>query len=529
LASNDPSGLNDFFINKFPMYNKFRDSKMILVILQVLIPMLAVLFIDRLFKGNILFRNKQKFFISGGSILLLFAVLYISPGVSGDFMTSEENKQYSKIIDEQPEAKTFINDLKTEVKEARKFLFKKDVGRALLFSILILALVYFMIVKTPSVWLVSAGLLFLVSMDNIGISLRYLSSDEDVEDTRRGEGQKITALSAQGYLNEIEELPVLKDYENSVLTQIPPQLASPLDFRILNIEKSNISDFDNKVVQFKEKMASYYLYEDIKSEKAINMLAEFAVLNLNSNYRVLKLGNPFAESQTSYYHKSIGGYHGAKLKRYQELVDFYIMDEHNNWRPDQNTPILNMLNTKYFIFPIDDKGNKEMIPNPNAYGNAWFVENIKTVDNANEEILALKDIDLRNTAVVHKEFKNVQAPKNIDSMATIRLTKYGLNHLEYSCENDYASPVVFSEIYYPEGWNCYIDGKQVEVFRANYVLRGMMVPAGKHKIEWKFEPKSMETGSLVSGIGSVLLILGCIAVFFIEIKGELWSSDENER
>ena len=164
------------------------------------------------------------------------------------------------------------------------------------------------------------------------------------------------------------------------------------------------------------------------------------------------------------------------------------------------------------------------------YGNAWFVENIKTVDNADEEMLALGDsnIDLRNTAVVHKEFKNIKAPKNIDSMATIRLTKYGLNHLEYSCENDYASPVIFSEIYYPEGWNCYIDGKQVDVFRANYVLRGVMVPAGKHKIEWKFEPKSMETGSLVSGIGSVLLLFSCLAVFFVEMKYKLKSSDEKE-
>jgi len=540
LASNDPGGINDFFINKFPMYNKFRDSKMILVTLQIVLPMLSILFVNELINNKLSFSGdilKKRFYITSGVILAVFAILYVSPSVSGDFKNDKSDKAWFGRLNQMSQGQfesSYINDpekfksFKSEVANAREYVFKKDVGRALLFSILILALVYFMIVKTPSVWLVSAGLLFLVSMDNIGISLRYLSSDEDVEDTRRGEGQKITALSAQGYLNEIEELPVLKDYENSVLTQIPPQLASPLDFRILNIEKSNISDFDNKVVQFKEKMASYYLYEDIKSEKAINMLAEFAVLNLNSNYRVLKLGDPFAESQTSYYHKSIGGYHGAKLKRYQELVDFYIMDEHNNWRPDQNTPILNMLNTKYFIFPIDDKGNKEMIPNPNAYGNAWFVENIKTVDNANEEILALKDIDLRNTAVVHKEFKNVQAPKNIDSMATIRLTKYGLNHLEYSCENDYASPVVFSEIYYPEGWNCYIDGKKIEDFRANYVLRGVMVPSGEHKIEWKFEPKSMETGSLISGIGSVLLILSCMAIFFVEIKDKLKSSNDDE-
>ena len=145
-------------------------------------------------------------------------------------------------------------------------------------------------------------------------------------------------------------------------------------------------------------------------------------------------------------------------------------------------------------------------------------------------MLALGDTsnNLRKTAVINKEFKNIKAPLEIDSTAEIILTKYGLNHLEYACNNKYACPVVFSEIYYPEGWNCYIDGKQVEVFRANYVLRGMMVPAGKHKIEWKFEPKSMETGSLVSGIGSVLLILSCLTVFFVEIKGKLKTLDEKE-
>ena len=153
-------------------------------------------------------------------------------------------------------------------------------------------------------------------------------------------------------------------------------------------------------------------------------------------------------------------------------------------------------------------------------------ENIKIVDNADEEMLALKNIDLGNTAVVHKEFKNVQAPKNVDSMATIRLTKYGLNHLEYSCKNDYASPVIFSEIYYPKGWNCYIDGKLVETFRANYVLRGVIVPKGNCKIVWKFEPDSMKTGSLISGIGSTLLILTCLFVLFFEIRTHFFSKHE---
>ena len=139
------------------------------------------------------------------------------------------------------------------------------------------------------------------------------------------------------------------------------------------------------------------------------------------------------------------------------------------------------------------------------------------VKNANEEMLALGDssINLRNTAIISSDFKNIRPPKSVDSSAKIILTKYGVNTLQYSSNNKFTSPVIFSEIYYPEGWNCYVDGKQVDVFRANYILRGVMVPAGKHKIEWRFEPTSMETGSLISGIGSLLLILTCLTIFFV--------------
>lgn len=572
LASNDPGGMNDFFIHKFPLYNKFRDSKMILVLLQIIFPLLAILFMDAVFNGRISFYKKQKFYTAGGAVVVFFSLLYISPSMSGDFMTSEENKQFTKILGEQekPEVKTYYNDLKKEIKEARKFLFKKDVGRALIFSLFILGLIYAMIIKKPSIWIVSGSLLLLVSIDNIGVALRYLNSDEDIDD-KRGEMMNISILTAQNYLEEGEEIPALNKYENSKLALLPPNIPSVSDISILEREKKNISNFDQKVAQYKKKMSSYYMFEEIKSEKTKNILSEFASLNLNSDYRVLRLGNPFNETQTSYYHKSIGGYHGAKLKRYQEVIDFYITKEHENiyakiqkelnkmhlLRPklydklrsvqkeeekqkiylefinstdfnyldfnESDTRVLNMLNTRYFI--TGEKSNSKI--NKSAYGNAWFVSNVKIVKTADEAMQALGDssIDLRTTAVIHKDFKNIKTPRNIDS-AKISLTKYGLNHLEYTTSSEYAGPAVFSEIYYPDGWNCYIDGKLVEHFRVNYILRGVMVPAGKHKIEWKFEPKSMETGSLVSGIGSVLLILSCLAIFFIEIKNIKTAADE---
>ena len=546
LASNDPGGINDFFINKFPMYNKFRDSKMILVTLQIVLPMLSMLFVNELINNRLAFSGallKKRFYITSGVILAVFAILYVSPSVSGNFKNDKSDKAWFGRLNQMSQGQfesTYINNpekfksFKSEVSAAREYVFKKDVGRAFLFSILILALVYFMIVKRPSIWLVSAGLLFLVSTDNIGISLRYLNSEEDEEDQRQ-EAEYISALSADGYLKETEDLVVLKQYENAALTQIPAQLANVSDLSILEKEKVLIPNFSKKSEKFQSKMSSYYLYEGITSDKTKSMVADFATLNLNSDYRVLKIGNPFNETQTSYYHKSIGGYHGAKLKRYQELVDFYIQREHALISQNganfgsavfQYTPILNMLNTKYCIL----NPNQKAIVNTMVQGNAWYVSNIKTVNSTDEEMLALGDssIDLRSTAVINSEFKNIKVPKSVDSLAKITLTKYGVNTLQYTSNNKFEGPVVFSEIYYPEGWNCYIDGKKVEAFRANYVLRGVMVPAGKHKIEWKFEPKSMETGSLVSGIGSVLLILSCLTVFFVEVKGKLKTLDEKE-
>ena len=411
LASKDPGGMNDFFINKFPLYNKFRDSKMILVILQILLPMIAILFVNELIKNRLSYAGdllKKRFYVSSGFILGLFLLLYISPSLSGNFKNDKSDKAWFGTLNQMSNGQfenSYMNNtekfksFKSEVIAAREYIFKKDVGRAILFSFLVLGLVYLIILKKPSVLIVSTILLLLVSMDNIGVSLRYLNANEDIDD-KRGEGQYISSLSAQNYLEDSEDLPILNHYTNSVLTQIPPELASPSDLSILNDEKVKITEFDKKVAQFKEKMSSYYLYQDIQSEKTKNILAEFSVLNLNSDFRVLKLGNPFNETQTSYYHKSIGGYHGAKLKRYQELVDFYIQREYVLISQNasqfgsavfQYTPILNMLNTRYVI----TKPDEEALFNPMVQGNAWHVSNIKTVNSADDEILSLRDSSIR--------------------------------------------------------------------------------------------------------------------------------------
>jgi hypothetical protein len=173
-----------------------------------------------------------------------------------------------------------------------------------------------------------------------------------------------------------------------------------------------------------------------------------------------------------------------------------------------STPILNMLNTKYIIL---DKA-KDPIENTQANGNAWFVSKSIIAANANEEMKALKGINSRNNLVINSKdhgsiIKDLNKNSKTDS-DKISLTKYGTNSLTYSSDSKSQLPAVFSEIWYPEGWNCYIDGKKTDkIFRANYVLRGVIIPAGKHKIEWKFEPTSYNTGSTFSLIGSLLLLL----------------------
>jgi len=186
--------------------------------------------------------------------------------------------------------------------------------------------------------------------------------------------------------------------------------------------------------------------------------------------------------------------------------------------PD-SVSVINMLNTKYFIFPTGSNQTAP-VPNPYAYGNAWFVENVKYVQNANEEIDALNTNLPTKTAVVAESFKqslNGVQTSFKDSLSTVKLTSYAPNALTYETSSSKDGVVVFSEVYYP-GWQAYLDGKAVEHGRADYILRAMNVPAGKHKIEFKFDPKSIHTTENIAYVALGILFLGAIGVVGIEIK-----------
>ena len=218
-----------------------------------------------------------------------------------------------------------------------------------------------------------------------------------------------------------------------------------------------------------------------------------------------KAANTFNDANTSYFHKSIGGYHGAKLKRYQELIDYHITKE--------NSSVINMLNTKYVI---DKQGRVEN--NVNAMGNAWFVNTVNIVSDADSEIAALNGLDVRNIAVVDERFKDQLITNLSSNTGTISLLDYKPNYLKYDSKSISDGIAVFSEIYYEKGWNAYIDGVLYPHFRVNYVLRGMKIPRGNHIVEFKFEPSAYNIGESVSLASSIILLLLLAFVSFKELK-----------
>lgn len=235
--------------------------------------------------------------------------------------------------------------------------------------------------------------------------------------------------------------------------------------------------------------------------------ADTEILKDKGYYRVVNFSvSPMQDGRTSYFHNSIGGYHAAKMKRYQELFDYQIAKN--------NMEVLNMLNTKYFI--ISDEQFQE---NPKANGNAWFVNSLKEVNSANEEIVTLDSLNTKSEAVINsKEFKVEVDTFQKDSTATISLVKKDLTELMYESNTNSNQFAVFSEIYYKDGWNAYIDGNSVPYYRVNYVLRGMEVPKGKHTITFKYEPSVIKTGSLLSLFCYALLLIIPIGWFVIKRK-----------
>ena len=282
-----------------------------------------------------------------------------------------------------------------------------------------------------------------------------------------------------------------------------------------------------------------YLYDEMFVDKTVReqpikmSAAEEQILKDKSlDYRVLNLAsNTFNENETSFYLKSIGGYHAAKLRRYQEMIDAYISKEMSGVfsgltsaqgditkvNGDSIWPVLNMLNAKYFILPLQS-GQTVPVQNPYTYGNAWFVDKVNYVDNANQEIDMVGELNLLHEAVADKKFAE-QLGESVkqDSTSIVTITSYEPNKLVYDVHSDKGGVVVFSEIYYP-GWTATVDGEEVELGRVNYILRALNVKPGNHKVELSFFPKSVDITETVAYVAYGILLLVVLFLIFMEWK-----------
>jgi len=493
LCLKELTGLNSMFIDKIPMYNKFRDSKMILVLIQVMAAAMGMMFLKKLAEGEIAWGEKGKKILTGAVavFVIVFMFLNASPSSTGSMISPQEQEQFDQMSKSAPkEQVAMIDDYSSALQDVRAEIFKADAKRSLFLVLLIsggvLALVYVnnKTLKMAILPIIGVVVLF----DGFSVSRRYLNLEKE-----KGAYKKFVTL-------EEKEIPVKP---------------SAADFSILDLEKPAVADFENKSSALEQALTNSGIYDHVKTKGALKELANFGALQLNSDFRVARLGNPFNDAETSFFHKSIGGYHGAKLKRIQEVIDFHLAEELDSALAylqagtfdslGGSLAMLNMLNTKYYI------GNPEQpaIPNKFAMGNAWFVSKVRTTNNSDEEMIALGEIDSKIEATTQASFGTQfhAAQSAVDSTASVRMLAYETKVLRYEVNNTSAEaqPVVFSEIYYPEGWICRIDGNEVEAARVNYVLRGAMVPAGTHTVEWSFEPKVWEKGTTISYAGSAML------------------------
>jgi len=459
----------DIFFYYVPFYNKFRTVSMSLVLAQVTVPLLAILAVKEIidnpkwFKEQIAFTIKKlsKYWYATGVALLITLSIYMFAG-SLDLITYEETSQFDQYRTEQPQYGSSIDAMIDNMIVARKAIVKADALRSFFF-VLMGALLIFAYGKMN--WkkeFLIVGLALLFTIDMWLIDRRYLNADQFVEKQ---------VANNQFPASKADQL-ILKDKD--------------LSFRVFNVTR-----------------------------------------------------NPFTEVNTSYFHKSIGGYHGAKLRRYQDLIDKYLgksiaeirQAAQNADKIDINQVytkqnVLNMLNAKYII--IDDKSFPLGQINFNACGSAWFVDNYKAVNTPDEELAELELFDPNKTAIVNQSVVSKLTEVNnkeffpLDS-GTIVLTSYKPTKLTYDAETKHPKIAVFSEIYYDKGWKAFIDGKPVEHIRVNYVLRGLVVPTGKHKIEFVFDPDSYNTSqsiALGSSITVVILILGALFYHFKTTKTE---------
>jgi len=466
-------GFTNFFIDNFPLYNKFRAVNSIIIVVTFCIPLLASFLLARLvnerefleekFVGK--YKKKHGLVAGLGFIVVLMLAMYVSPRTFQSFTkpthyveTVKKEMNEIQIINEavttamlgertidqvddstKAEIDKTISTVISSVEETRIAIFKKDLLRSLLILVLgavVLGLYAFKKVN----WQILVAVIGIITLVDVW-----------KHDTRY--------LNSKNFVDKKKANFVASNADNMILAD------KSLHHRVMNLSLSTFND-----------------------------------------------------ATTSYFHKSIGGYSGAKMGRYQELVSGYIYPEVNKIYASKGVgldsilptlQVLNMLNTKYFIFDP----NSSPLMNPFANGPAWIVNKVELVDDADGEIEGLEKFNLKQVAVVDKKFKDqIKTQTTIpDINASITLIDHTANAATYDFKSTTDQYLIFSEIYYPLGWNAYVDGTKAEYFRADYILRGMFMPKGNHKVEFIFEPATYKKAEMYSLMGSIV-VLGAIGL-----------------
>jgi hypothetical protein len=433
------AGFNTILYHYLPLFNKFRAPSMALVIPQLLLPVLAALALQQIFftpdgREELKKSFKPVLYVTGG-LIALAGIIYLfsdfSAGIDSQIMqaygSGDANGGGGRMV-------------VSALQEARKAMFLSGLGRMLLFSVLVLGVLFLYIKNQVKPVIAIVAFLLINTIDLLVVDNKYLNSEHFVE----------------------------KD-----------------DYTSINFSPS-------------------------KANTAI-------LQDKDPHYRVYSLSpDRFSDAITSYFHRSVGGYHAAKLGIYQDLIAGQLS------KSPLNMPVLNMLDTRYFIVPAQEQHPETTVEkNEGALGAAWFVKGIRYVKGPVEEMKALDAFNPKDTAIVDNSITGNNDKPVFDSTASIRLVKYDNDAIEYTSAAATNQFAVFSEIYYPAGWNAYIDGKKTPYVKANYVLRAMAISAGNHTITFKFEPSSYYTAQKLVYAGNILLylaVLGAILSYFRKKK-----------
>ena len=463
------AGFNYFMFDYLPLYNKFRVPTMALVIPQILFPVIAALTINKLIENNDA-GSWQKFKLASLATGVLFAIALLFY-LSSDF--GNENKQRTAQFNQLYNAQ----DTALEQKLAQSDESYRPEKDNQLYEAMVANFK-----GNPEAQKSAREFVSALKQDRASLLMSDIIRS------------LIYVLIAAAFI-----VLYLKKKLSATVLLVGLTLTALIDLMSFDMKYLNEKSFDSK--------EKYEATEFPMSNADRTILAD-----KDPNYRVynLSVGSPFEESKTSYYHKSIGGYHAAKLGIYDDLTAYQLSG------PSPNIGVLNMLNTKYVI---QRQGNDLVASqNPGALGNAWFVKAVQFVNGPVAEMKALTGFNPKDTVIADEKYKSlVSGYAAADSSSVIKMKTFDNEAISYESSSATSSVAVFSEVYYKE-WNAYIDGKTAPYFKANYVLRAMLIPAGKHTIDFKFEPTLFYTSKTISNVFTWLLMLLLAVCIIVEIR-----------